>query len=332
LELAKPEECMETAIETKNLMRTFSRGRVVALKDVSIKVGTGRIFGLLGPNGAGKTTFIKILLGLLKPHQGSAMLFDVPVHLPSARNKVGYLPENHRFPGFLSGMDVLHYCARLSGLSDKHRRMQRAEMLLKRVNMWEWRKTKIRKYSKGMLQRLGLAQALIHDPDLIFLDEPTDGVDPIGRKEIRDLLQELNADGKTIFLNSHLLSEVEMICDEVAILNHGKLLQQGTVHDLTTSDRQYRIHAEVQDPAVLQRIRDHALSFVPNATYLELTVANAGELNAIIDVLRQSGILIQGVVPQRKSLEQSFIQAIQSDGRLDFNAMQDENFKTEPMP
>jgi len=145
---------MITAIETKSLTRTFSRGRVVALKDVSINVEAGKIFGLLGPNGAGKTTFIKIILGLLKPHQGSAALFEVPVHLPRARTKVGYLPENHRFPGFLSGLDVLHYCARLSGMSDKRRRMQRAEMLLKRVNMWEWRKTKIRKYSKGMLQRL----------------------------------------------------------------------------------------------------------------------------------------------------------------------------------
>ncbi|MCA9742974.1 MAG: ABC transporter ATP-binding protein [Deferribacteres bacterium] len=308
-------------IVTRDLSRQFNRGRVKALREVSITVNPGQIFGLLGPNGAGKTTFIKILLGILHASSGQATLFDYPVSSPSAREKVGYLPENHRFPEFLTGAAVLDFSARLSGMQNKQDRTDRAEKLLKCVNMWEWRSTKIKKYSKGMLQRLGLAQSMLHDPELIFLDEPTDGVDPIGRKEIRDLLLELKAQGKTIFLNSHLLSEVEMICDEVAILHKGKLLRQSTVRELTTSDQRFQIHADIKNEHLLERIRQSSNALQTANGFLEVVVSNVVQLNSIIDMLRSEQILIQSIQPYRQSLEDSFVQTIQGAGAADFNEL-----------
>jgi ABC-2 type transport system ATP-binding protein len=312
---------MSEVIATQNLTRHFSRGRVKALQGVSINVAQGKIFGLLGPNGAGKTTFIKILLGLQRADSGAATLFGIPVSDPAARKHVGYLPENHRFPEFLTGAALLDYCGRLSGMRDKQARLQRAELLLKRVKMWDWRTTRTKKYSKGMVQRLGLAQALLHDPELIFLDEPTDGVDPIGRKEIRDLLLELKAEGKTIFINSHLLSEVEMICDEVAILHKGQLLRQGTVHELTTSDKRYRLHAHVGDAELLQQIRARVSAAETQNGHLDVVVSNVQSLNDVIDVLRQHQVLIQAITPHKQSLEDSFFQTIQGAGASDLNAL-----------
>jgi len=312
---------MESIVETNNLTRSFSRGRVKALQQVSLKVEPGKIFGLLGPNGAGKTTFIKILLGLQRPTDGSAKLFGIPVGNPAARKKAGYLPENHRFPEFLTGAAVLDYCGRLSGMTSKSERQQRAELLLKRVKMWDWRDVRIKKYSKGMLQRMGIAQALLHDPELVFLDEPTDGVDPIGRREIRDLLLELKQDGKTVFINSHLLSEVEMFCDEVAILHHGKLLRQGSVQELTTSEQRFRIHAEVKNDELMKKIRDRASTAEVQNSHIDVAVPSAESLNKIIDLLRQHGALIQAIVPQRQSLEDSFIQTIQTSGTADLDTI-----------
>jgi len=312
---------MNLIVETQDLTRHFSRGRVKALQGVSLNVQRGKIFGLLGPNGAGKTTFIKILLGLQRADSGTAKLFGISVDDPAARRQVGYLPENHRFPEFLTGAALLDYCGRLSGMREASTRAQRAELLLKRVNMWDWRNTRTKKYSKGMLQRLGLAQALLHDPELILLDEPTDGVDPIGRKEIRDLLIELKQQGKTIFLNSHLLSEVEMICDEVAILHKGKLLRQGTVHELTTSDRRYRLHVHVDDQELLQQIRTKAASAEAQNGHLEVVVNGFEPLNEIIDLLRARQLLIEAIMPHRQTLEESFVQTIQGAGMSDFNTL-----------
>lgn len=312
---------MNSIIETADLSRNFNRDRVRALQKVTIKVDQGQIFGLLGPNGAGKTTFIKILLGLLRPDGGTARLFDIPVQHAQARAKVGYLPENHRFPEFLTGAALLDYCGRLSDMQSKKHRQQRAELLLQQVKMWEWRNTKIKKYSKGMIQRLGLAQALLHDPDLIILDEPTDGVDPIGRKEIRDLLLTLKNAGKTIFINSHLLSEVEMICDEVAILHKGVMLRQSSVQELTSSDRRYRIHVAVQDDLLLQKVQQTAVSLEMQNGYLDLVVSTPEDLNKIIDMLRQTQLLIHAIVPYRKTLEETFIQTIQGSGTADLNSV-----------
>ena len=227
------------ALQTDRLTKIFRSGKVTALNQVTLSVDTGHIFGLLGPNGAGKTTLIKILLGILYPTSGMAKVFDQPINTIAVKEKIGYLPENHRYPEFLKGGEVLDYFARLSGV-EKQRREANKKRLLKLVNMEKWQHTKLKKYSKGMLQRLGLAQAMMNDPDLLFLDEPTDGVDPIGRKEIRDILHRLQSEGKTIFLNSHLLSEVETTCDQVAILDRGKLLRTGTVEELTSPSKTLR--------------------------------------------------------------------------------------------
>ncbi len=310
---------MQSVIHAEKISRTFNLGRVRALDDFSLSISPGITFGLLGPNGAGKTTFIKILLGLTRPTTGTATLFGIPVTTYRARSRIGYLPENHRFPLFLTGAQLMDYCGRLSGMRSATERRQRTEQLLKRVNMWQWRHTRIKKYSKGMMQRLGLAQALIHDPELIFLDEPTDGIDPIGRKEIRDLLLELKQAGKTIFLNSHLLSEVEAICDEVAILDKGKLLRKGSVRELTTSDRRFQLHVSGPPGEIGVRLQGAVQSILPREDHIEITVKDNAQLNAAIDKIRAAGFLIEAIIPHRQTLEESFLQAISGGGEADLN-------------
>jgi ABC-2 type transport system ATP-binding protein len=234
---------MVYAVETFDLTKHYSGGKIKALQDCTIKVETGKIFSLLGPNGAGKTTLLKILISIIHPTRGNANILGQPIQNYSIHSKIGYLAENHRFPEFLTANQVLFYYGKMSGISNSVLR-ERIPTLLAMVKLQKWGTTKIRKYSKGMMQRLGLAHALINDPELIFLDEPTDGIDPVGRKEIRDILKGLQAQGKTIFLNSHLLSEVERVSDEVAILKDGQLLQQGSVDDFISVKQQFNLHLE----------------------------------------------------------------------------------------
>lgn len=310
---------MKYVIETQNITRYFNRNKVKALQNISLSIEKGKIFGLLGPNGAGKTTFVKILLGILFPTSGSATLFEIPIQNYKAREKVGYLPENHKFPEFLTGAAFIDYCGRLSGITSKEKRKQDSDELLEKVKLTDWQKTRTKKYSKGMLQRLGIAQALLHDPDLIFLDEPTDGVDPIGRKEIRDLLIKLKNQGKTIFLNSHLLSEVELICDEVAILHKGVLVTQGSVSELTTSNQRYKIVASIEDSSLINQIETR-VSFIECVNdSLHIDVSSPEQLNEIIDLLRQNSILIKGIEPQKQTLEESFFQVIKNSEYSDLN-------------
>ncbi|MFQ5706582.1 MAG: ABC transporter ATP-binding protein [bacterium] len=300
------------AIETVQLTKKFSRGKITALHEVSISVDQGIIFGLLGPNGAGKTTMVKILLGILFPNSGSANILGHPVHRYRIKEKIGYLPENHRYPDFLRGGELLDYLAKLAGVK-KHRRAENRERLLKLVNMEKWQTTKLKKYSKGMLQRLGLAQAMMNDPEILFLDEPTDGVDPIGRKEIRDILQRLKDEGRTIFLNSHLLSEVEMICDEVAILDKGRLVQRGTVAELTAETKVYRIETSKVPTEVAEEVKSKAMKLEQHNGFLQVTVSSIKKLNAIIDDLRTNSIEIRALVPHKHSLEESFIEILKKD-------------------
>lgn len=286
------------------------KGAVAALTDFSLEVHDGEIFGLLGPNGAGKTTFIKVLLDIVGATAGEATLLGEPVGHAPAKARVGYLPENHKYPDFLTGAQVLRYFGKLSGMGGAELE-RRIDDRLRLVGMAEWRNTKIRKYSKGMLQRIGLAQALINDPQLVMLDEPTDGVDPLGRKEIRDLLARLRNEGKTVFLNSHLLSEVELICDRVAILNKGRLVRLGSVRELTTQENVYRVGIEGALPdtlraqweatrVTLQEENGDLLFFLPDVA----------ALNAVIDQLRGAGLLITSVSEKRQSLEDMFIDII----------------------
>ncbi|MEO0559659.1 MAG: ABC transporter ATP-binding protein [Bacteroidota bacterium] len=309
----------DLAVRTTGLSKTYGgRQPVEALKPLDLSVTAGETFGLLGPNGAGKTTLVKLLLGLARPTSGSGEILGQDIRQPEARAAVGYLPEGHRFPTFLTGSEALDLFARMARVSDADRR-QRAGELLERVRLSDAANRKVGTYSKGMLQRLGIAQALMNRPKLLFLDEPTDGVDPVGRRDIRDLLEALRDEGVAIFLNSHLLSEVELICDRVAILNHGYLVREGTVMDLTTTGRTWRLHS-TSIPAEIASALDTVLTVEePPAESTEdssaltrstLAVEDRAALNAALDTLRAGGVEIESVEPQRQSLEDLFVSVV----------------------
>ncbi|MGB2960246.1 MAG: ABC transporter ATP-binding protein [Bacteroidota bacterium] len=307
-----------TAISSQSLSKTYRSGlirrrEVQALTDFSLEVQNGEIFGLLGPNGAGKTTFIKILLSIAHQTAGAAFILEQKVPGARVRSQIGYLPENHRYPGYLSGEQVLRFFGRLSGVASGEL-SSRILPLLELVGLEQWRAVKVKRYSKGMMQRLGLAQALINDPELLFLDEPTDGVDPVGRKEIRDILTGLRGRGKTIFLNSHLLSEVELISDRVAILDKGRLLRVGTVDELTSEGSHYTFTVEGSVPEdLLQEAHARAYHLEQDGERVTAKCADSRELNQLIDMLRQHEVRITAIVPERSSLEESFIRLIKSE-------------------
>lgn len=300
------------AVETNDLTKiyssSFGKKKVQALIDCSLNVESGLIFGLLGPNGAGKTTLVKLLLGITFPTAGNAKILEEKISDYKVKKRIGYLPENHKYPPYLKGRAVLQFFGKLSGMNgltlDK-----KIDELLELVKLSQWKKTKVKAYSKGMMQRLGLAQALINDPELVFLDEPTDGVDPIGRKEIRDILAELKSRGKTIFLNSHLLSEVEMITDRVGILNKGKLLREGTVKELTEKKEEYKIVIEKNGEELDQMFDSNTFIKISDGNY-SVKVSDTKELNKIIDQIRNKSVLIKEILPMKNTLEEMFISLI----------------------
>ncbi len=290
------------------LYRTRFRGReTAAVSDLSLRVPRGVKFGLLGPNGAGKTTFVKMLLSAVNPTSGSASLFGRDARDPEARRPVGYLPENHRFPTYFTGSGMLDFYAALSGLS-RNERKSRVPELLELVGLKDWGDVRIKKYSKGMLQRLGLAQALMHRPRLLILDEPTDGVDPVGRRHIRDILNGLTGTGVTVFINSHLLGEVESFCEYVAILHKGKLALEGKVSSLVAG-RGYRLAATSLPEGALTSLHGLGAAVVPLEDGIELHLATREEANRAIDEIRAAGGLIESVTASTSSLEDVFIRA-----------------------
>jgi len=289
------------------------RSNVHALRGVSLRVPQGAIFGLLGPNGAGKTTLVKILLGLVHPSGGTAKIFGQPAQDSDARKRVGFLPENHQFPGFLTARQTLHLYGRLADVPGADRK-ERLPELLRRVDLLERADTKVKTFSKGMLQRLGLAQALLNDPDILFLDEPTSGVDPVGRRAIRDIVLELREEGATIFLNSHLLSEVEKMCTTVAILRDGELVRKGTVSDLTAVERVYDLVATPVPDSFLEETKlrpspDSAPSD-PDLRQYRLQADDRTILNQVVDGLRDADVEIEAIKPLRRSLEDYFIDVV----------------------
>lgn len=299
----------ELAIETEGLEKVYRsrfRGKEVhAVKNVSLRVPRGVKYGLLGANGAGKTTFVKMLLSAVHPTSGSARLFGRDAAAPDARYPVGYLPENHRFPTYLTGAGLLDFYSSLSGLNAAERRTRIPE-LLDLVGLRDWATVRIKKYSKGMLQRLGLAQALINKPQLLVLDEPTDGVDPVGRRDIRDILNRLTDTGVTVFLNSHLLSEVEAFCDYVAILKRGEVALQGTMSQLLAGGG-YRIVTVDLPQRAYESVRALAASFTPSEAGLEIQASSRESANRIIDELRAAGAFVESVQPATSTLEEVFI-------------------------
>jgi len=309
----------DAAIEIDGLSKTFTRGvfskqRVHALVDVSFQVDRGAIFGLLGPNGAGKTTTVKCLLGIVRRSKGQAAIFGRPVQFGAARRNVGYLPEKLRFPKHHTGRTALEYYGGLSGLAPSEVR-RRLPALIEQVGLQGWERTPVQRYSKGMQQRLGMAQAMLHEPELLFLDEPTDGVDPVGRREIRNILRMLKDQGKTVFLNSHLLQEVEQICDRVVILHQGRVRREGDMAELTRVDQAEFTFTVASSAEALEA----ALS---PARILEVEPLPAGrscgrvvlkgqaEIDACVDRIRAAGLSIVSMSGVRRSLEDAFMEVV----------------------
>ncbi len=298
------------AIEVRALRKVYrtsvTRGRITALDGVDLSVVPGELFGLLGPNGAGKTTTVKILLGLTRPTEGEAFISGLSVDDPESRRSVGYLPEGHKIPGYLTARQALSIFGRMSGLDTATIRRRSGE-LLEVLRIAQWIDVRVKKFSKGMTQRLGLAIALIHSPKVLLLDEPTDGVDPVGRREIRDLLMEEAKNGTAILLNSHLLSEIEMTCDRVAVLRSGKVVAQGTVDALTRRSAKYKVTATAVDDALLTQFGGERVN-----GHLELSVADLQQLNAFIDQIRARGGLVSELAPLRLTLEDVFVDLVRT--------------------
>ena len=303
----------DVAVDVRNVVKKYrGRGGVHALKGVSFQVARGEIFGLLGRNGAGKTTLVKILLDIVRASGGEARLNGKSSRLVDGRRSVGYLPEDHKFPQYQRASASLAYYARLSGMSESAI-AKRSPELLELVGLSRAAHQKVRSFSKGMKQRLGLAQAMMTDPEILFLDEPTDGVDPVGRKEIRDVLFALKDQGKTIFLNSHLLSEVEELCGRVAILELGELKRIGSVSEMTSGGDSWAVRCAAPIAEALRSEIEKLASGPVRASeeLLEFSLANEGDIDAIVDLLRGSGIGIRELHHKVESLESVFIDLVQ---------------------
>ena len=299
---------IETEGVAKHFRRSWSRRVVRAVDGVSLRVEPGVAYGLLGPNGSGKTTFVKLLLAAVWPTAGKTSLFGQDSRLPAARQAVGYLPENHRFPTYNTGFQMLDFYAALSGMGETERR-RRAGELLELVGLADWADVRIGKYSKGMLQRLGLAQAMMHRPRLLILDEPTDGVDPVGRRQIRDILGALRRDGVTIFLNSHLLVEVELFCDEVAIISRGQVALSGRLAEMTAGSG-YVVSAAGAGEGVRDQLCRQGARVAANNGVVDFHLADRAAVNQAIDALRESGAEIERVARQHSTLEDVFVRVV----------------------
>jgi ABC-2 type transport system ATP-binding protein len=303
---------VDAAIETYSLTKVYRslwrRREIRAVDDVSLRVERGTTFGLLGPNGAGKTTFVKMLLSSVRPTAGSASIFGQDCRRAEARRPIGYLPENHRFPAYMTGSGMLDFYAALSGMDAGSRRRRIGE-LLALVGLEKWASLRLGKYSKGMLQRLGLAQALMHSPALLVLDEPSDGVDPVGRRQIREMLHGLEERGVTIFINSHLLAEVELFCREVAILHRGKVALVGKVKELTAG-KGYSLSAASVPERLEEDLRARASAAASRDGLLELQFASRQQVNEALDLLRAAGCEIESLLPTASTLEEVFMRTV----------------------
>jgi ABC-2 type transport system ATP-binding protein len=303
---------MTYAIETEGLTKIFrkswSKKEFRAVDDISLRVEPGTTFGLLGPNGAGKTTFVKMLLSCSHPTAGRARVFGNDTLNREARQPIGYLPENHRFPTYMTGRGMLDFYGALSGMEPETRK-RRIPELLELVGLPQWGDTRLGKYSKGMLQRVGLAQALIHEPKLLVLDEPSDGVDPVGRRQIRDILEALEKKGVTIFLNSHLLVEVELFCRDVAIINQGKVALQGKVSELTAGSG-YKVEADNVPDNLAAELHARAKSIAQNNGTLSVLFDSREAANQAVDLLRTQQCLIEKLGRVNSTLEDVFMRTV----------------------
>jgi len=306
-------------LEIDNLTKDYEVGfvrkrKVRALDSLSLTVNQGEIFGFLGANGAGKTTTLKLLMRLIFPTAGNARILGHDISDVSMHGRIGYLPENPYFYDYLTALEFLNFCGQIFGLS-KTARNNRSRELLTSVKLDEkkWN-TQLRKFSKGMLQRVGLAQALVNDPEVVFLDEPMSGLDPIGRREVRDLIAALRQQGKTVFMCSHILSDIEVLCDRVAILRGGRLAQVGYLDDLrqqVAGRNQVEVVLSGIDEITLKPYlpvgNDFLLTSTPSG--LRIEIKDEREVDSVITALRQAGGKLVSVQPLKQSLEELFLES-----------------------
>jgi ABC-2 type transport system ATP-binding protein len=301
-------------IEITNLTKDYEVGflrkrKVRALDGLSLSIDQGEIFGFLGANGAGKTTTLKLLMRLIFPTTGSARILGHDIQDVQMHQRIGYLPENPYFYDYLTGREFLEYCAEIFGLPSAERK-KRAADLLSRVGLDEKRwDTQLRKFSKGMLQRVGLAQSLVNDPEIVFLDEPMSGLDPVGRREVRDLIAGLRDEGKTVFMCSHILSDIEVLCDRVAILKKGSLAQVGYLDELrrtTEGPNRMEVMATGADAGALRQHLSGS-QITPTPGGLRIEISSEDEIERVLAALRNAGGKIVSIQPIKQSLEELFL-------------------------
>jgi len=295
-------------IETENLTKYY--GNKIGCKDISISVGAGEIFGFLGPNGAGKSTFIKMMVGLLFPTSGKAFVLGKPVGDIDVRKKIGYLPENFKYQDWMTGEDLLNFHASLYKL-DKKSAASKIEEVLDIVKLKGHESYRVGTYSKGMQQRIGLACALLTDPDLLFLDEPTSALDPVGRKEVREIMTTLKSKGKTVLLNSHLLSEVEAVCDSAAIIKSGSIIKYGKMDDILESKLILEIQAENLSNEILSKLKEFDSSLTQSNNKLNMQIKSKTDINCIASIILNGGGRLFELSPKKVSLENVFLNLIE---------------------
>jgi ABC-2 type transport system ATP-binding protein len=301
------------AIETRMLGKIF--GSKVAVRGLTLEVARGEVFGFLGPNGAGKSTSIKMMLGLTAPTRGEALVLGSPAGDVTTRRKIGFLPEHFRFYEWLTASELLSVHGRLYGMS-KSSLGKRIPELLEEVGLWPHREKRVRDFSKGMMQRLGLAQALLNEPDLIFLDEPTSGLDPAGRKLVRDIIKAQRDRGATVFLNSHLLGEVEVTCDRVGFIKNGEVLETRCLGALLEGEVTVTMRARNLSPETLAALGQRVFSLKAAGDALTFYTPSMDALPDIVRFLVSQNVDVYEVTPQRFSLEDLFLRIVGTDGGL----------------
>lgn len=308
---------MGTAITIDGLTKTFRlfmhKEPVKAVDSLNLEVSEGEIFGFLGPNGAGKTTTIKMLLGIIFPSSGSAEILGRPAGDIGVKKEISYLPESPYFYEYMTGPELLDFYGRIFGLGDSERR-RKVDELLETVGLHKDRSKPLSQYSKGMLQRIGIAQALINDPRLLILDEPTSGLDPIAHMDIRDLILNLKANGKTVFLSSHQLSDVEMVCDRVSILNRGKLLKVGKLGDLLAGGK-VEITVSGLDDAAIGKLESSCASLERRNGSVVILQPEGQVVSETVDAVRSAKGHIESIIPLKRTLEDLFVEVIREGNR-----------------
>jgi ABC-2 type transport system ATP-binding protein len=301
------------AIQTNQLRKVF--GEHAAVKGLTLQVEQGEVFGFLGPNGAGKTTSIKMLLGLIKPTSGEAMLLGAPLGDRATMGRVGFLPEHFRFQEWLSAGEFLELHGQLLKMETRDRK-RRIDELLERVGLSDFRRRQLRTFSKGMLQRIGLAQALLNRPALVILDEPTSGLDPVGRRLVRDIIHDLRNEGTCVFLNSHLLGEIEVTCDRVAFIRHGEVVRVLEMASLDTQKSSVTIRAPGVSAATLAGLAQWGRDVQAEGERITLNIQDEAALPEINRYLVAQGVDVFALTPNRISLEEIFIETVGKDGGL----------------